>query len=380
MEKSINFFVENLGHTHEIIDATYAYYQSLDSHYRSDVQFTFANTVDQSATVNVYLDYMPQQPKDLAEFNLVLYSNGCEPLTVSTDVIANSIHDPKFYLVCNALVTPDHKYSDKIIWFPSNLLTTRDLWSRYFFPHYFSNYRLDAIHTREKNIIFLNGRNDSWRYHFSLGLQETCPQIPQHSKISTHVHETLDSFFESQHDRDFRESVNDIYKGVIQRNQKSDYYDNSIECGIDGRFGRWPPGYMILPLYYQYSCVIFPESTWQNDEVAITEKICKCFFSGALPWPVGGSNIHRLYNEIGFYTAWNLLPEDLQCFDSEKDHLVRYRSLLQAIKWLEDNPEILHSQQAQDMIVSNRQRFLTCAAGVNGVEKFDQILKEFLKI
>jgi hypothetical protein len=127
---------------------------------------------------------------------------------------------------------------------------------------------------------------------------------------------TLDSQFESNEDTEFRQQVNNWYptNNKIHETQ-SEYSTGSVAVGIDKKFGRVIPGYFILPEYFMYRCVIFPESTWQNDELCLSEKICKCFYAESLPWPIGGSNIHKLYNEIGFYTAWNVLPDHLKLFD-----------------------------------------------------------------
>jgi hypothetical protein len=148
--------------------------------------------------------------------------------------------------------------------------------------------------------------------------------------------------------------------------------------GIDGKFGQWPPGYMLMPLYFEHSCVIFPESTWQNDELAITEKILKCFFAGAIPWPIGGSNLNHLYNHAGFQTAWNLLPAEHQAFDAERNHFRRYHAVVDAIKWLEKNPEVMYTEQARNMIALNRHRFLTCHSAVGALKKFHDLLQLYL--
>ena len=47
------------------------------------------------------------------------------------------------------------------------------------------------------------------------------------------------------------------------------------------------------------------------------------------------SSFNTLYNSLGFYTAWNILPEDLQQFDFEQDHNNRYIMMVDALKWLD---------------------------------------------
>ena len=185
--------------------------------------------------------------------------------------------------------------------------------------------------------------------------------------------------FESPQDSLFRDQVNDLYEEVIVRNQETDYYIKMIQCGIDQKFGSWPLGYDILPEYFEYGCVIFPESTWTNDEVAITEKILKCCFAGSLPWPVGGSNINKMYKDLGFYTAWNLLPEEHQKFDQEKDHMLRYQGLAAATAWLSANKEVLVDDRAKGMLQSNLINMLTCSLDVQAVQKFDKLITQYLQ-
>jgi len=134
-----------------------------------------------------------------------------------------------------------------------------------------------------------------------------------------------------------------------------------------------------LPLYYQNRCVIFPESSWINDQVTITEKALKCFFSLSLAWPIGGANTNLLYNEIGFETVWNLLPEQLRRYDSEHDHFQRTEGLVRAIKWVWEHPETLTGSQAQAIVQKNQTNFLANALNINYVDRFDRIINSFVK-
>lgn len=380
MKKTINFVVNRMGHSHEILQALYAYYQSLDAAHCSHVDFTLTKTIEPKASLNVYLDCMPSHKLDLSDFGLVLYSNGCEPLKVATETLYNHIkNQDNCYLVCNSKVTDAHEYARKVIWFPANILVCRDLWTRYFTPQFYTGYQMRRNLQRQHKIIFVNGRNDSYRHHFASLLAQFSPNIPQHSTISSAIHETNDSFFESDHDRDFRQTINEMYESLITRNASSNYYTDVLQCGIDGEFGTFPKGYSFLPLYFQYACVIFPESTWQNDELAITEKILKCFYAGTIPWPIGGSNLNRLYNDAGFQTAWNLLPEEYKKFDSDRDHLRRHGNTVKAIKWLESHWEIMQSTEAHEMVALNRERFLTCHGAVDAIQKMHDLLNAYVQ-
>ena len=140
----------------------------------------------------------------------------------------------------------------------------------------------------------------------------------------------------------------------------STYYNEGIVVGSNGQFGTILPGYLIMKEYFEYRCIVFPESTWQNNELALTEKAWKCFFTGSLPMPLGGSNINMMYNQFGLYTAWNLLPDHLREFDQIINHQQRYQGFAQAVKWLNDNPDSLVGDRARELIDKNyRQCFST---------------------
>lgn len=378
MEKQlINFCVNHLGHSHELVDALYGYYQSLSPSNESWVDFQISDSFDPSADLNIYLDYMTDQDLDLSAFDAVIYSNGCEPLIVGTQTIATSLKNTDYFLSCNSYLAKDHPMTDQVIWFPANILVLRDLWCRHFTSIFYQTHQMKSSITRDQGLIFINGRLESWRHHLALKIQQSCPEILQRSVISKSVGETCDSFFESIEDSKFRDAVNDLYVQDIIRNQPRS--TTSIVCGIDGKFGDWPLSYSFIPEFFQFRCVIFPESTWQNDELAVTEKALKCFYSGCFPWPIGGSNINRLYNETGFYTAWNLLPEELRTFDSEKDHMLRYDLMMESISWLSKNQEVMVDSKAQEMLQSNLIHFLTCSPEIDAVKKFDLIIRKLLE-
>jgi hypothetical protein len=121
---------------------------------------------------------------------------------------------------------------------------------------------------------------------------------------------------------------------------------------------------------------VFPESGWQNNELNITEKALKCFYAGCLPFPVAGANVNKLYNEIGFYTAWNLLPGELKSFDSELDHDKRYHAMVECLKWFELNPTVFSSELFSEMTDSNKRNFLTCDCDHDAIKKFDLVIQK----
>lgn len=377
MPKLFNFHVNSPSHTDEIIDSTFAYIQHQHPQYIADLEFQISTNYNPHADVNVYLDYMTDEDKNLDHYDMIIYSNGGEPLRVSTELISRQVQrSHNTFLLTNSYLHIDHPMYANVIWYPQSFVRHRDLWTRPFFPFYHEvcNHRVNNKKT--KPMIYINGRNDSWRNHFSVLLNASCPEIPQNKKVNIDIVETRDSFFESAEDSKFREYVNTTYD--IQRRQPDLDFMTKYQAGINGKFGQWVGASSVMPEYFQYYCVIFPETSGENDELAITEKILKCFFAGCIPWPVGGSNINRLYNQLGFYTAWNLLPLELQDYDHEKNHFIRYKKLVDAIKWMNNNIEVLTSDRALELIESNRRNFLVDTVNYQSAQQFNSLLRKLL--
>ena len=318
--------------------------------------------------VNVLFVSMPGNIRvNLDDYDLVLFSNADEPLLVSTSFIVKNISKKNCYLVSNSVVTKDHLLYDSIIPMSHDLLVCRQYWVNPVYPQYYCNQTMADSTNRNKDLYFINGENRSWRHHFLTLLKKEKINIDIRSNISSEliIHETNDAHWESAEDTEFRSRVNEMYD--ITRNMPTNYYNNSIQVnfitgeineGLENKVSVIPPGYFILPEYYQYKCIIFPETTWQNNELAITEKSCKCFYSGAIPWPIGGANINQLYNQLGFKTAWNLLPDNLKDYDQELNHFKRYEKITTAARWLQDNLQVLSTPAAKDISANNKQRFL----------------------
>jgi hypothetical protein len=167
-------------------------------------------------------------------------------------------------------------------------------------------------------------------YFFNL-LKTQVPTVKLKNTFDA-INKLQPSLIESKEDTVFRLTMNTIYKDTLETFRKTP--SSSITVGTDNKFGSVLPGYFILDEYFEYHCIVYPETTWQNDELTLTEKGMKCFYSECLPMPVGGSNINQLYNSLGYYTAWNLLPAKLQSYDSNKKNVMQKNEKLE-IKQLE---------------------------------------------
>jgi hypothetical protein len=233
-----------------------------------------------------------------------------------------------------------------------------------------------------KNLIYINGANRPHRQYMADILTEVAGSLVdiRHNSAFSKLTELnpWETFFETAEDTAFRKFV-DRHCGVegVPVEMPRGYYERSIVVGIDGRQGRIPPGYFILDEYLAYHCVIFPETTWYNDSIMVTEKICKPAITRTIPWPISGANTDTLYNQLGLKTAWNLLPEQLQLYNYERDHVQRHQMCVEAIKWVGENPEILTGPEAQAIVEHNYTWFFSNTIETIGPKQLDKIIQEY---
>jgi hypothetical protein len=366
-----------------LIDAWHAYIQHLNN-YSNNIEYILRDSNDNEENIDcdlsILFDYMGNQITGdmIKAHDIVLICNGGEPVAISSPDIKELLKHKNVFLIANAYLTRDHKLKNKVIWFPHNVQTCRDYWTRHFYPQYFDcqNWKKNK---KTDSIIYINGANRSPRQLFIDYLQDLMLDLKIKNNLTSQIAEIGESQWESVEDSEFRLWVNQQYNSVLRENHDNPYYNNSPAIGIHEKFGKIPPGYFLLPLYFENFCVVFPESNWQNNELCITEKALKCFYAEALPLPVSGANVNQLYNDLGFYTAWNLLPQELQKFDSILHHNQRYVKLSQAVEWLIKNPEVFTSEKYTKMIEKNKINFLTCNCDYRSVIDFDHILSQFIK-
>jgi len=314
----------------------------------------------------------------IADYDLIFICNGGEPLSVANPKIRQVLEENNnVFLISNSFLMPVHNMFNKIIWFPHHVQTCRDYWTRHFYPQYFDAYHYSKLQ-RNKLLYFINGENRANRQFFMDTCNELNLDLPTKNALSKTISEVVDSQWESIQDTEFKKFVNSLCNVVLAERTDSVYYNSQINVGIDNIFGKIPPGYFLLPLYFETHCVIFPESGWQNNELNITEKALKCFYAGSLPFPIAGANVNQLYNKIGFYTAWNLLPKDMQTFDSILDHTIRYQQAAKAIQWLKNNSQVFVGSLFKEMTDANKIKFLTCDCDHIAIDNFDQLLQKFL--
>lgn len=361
----------------DVFDCLNAYYQSLSSIFVPEHSITF-NQYSLENDINILLCEMPYEIADYNRYNLVFFCNGLESYTIGTNVIRDNLTRPNAFLLSQSHVTDSHLLKSKIIWIPASVMLphSRSMSFIFLYPqsYYFGQFKNI---TRDKNIAFINGENRSWRNYLIEKIQNQIPGLHIISNLSKEIHETYQSYFESSEDSIFREYVENLYRDQINKEARTAYYTSTVPIGVTGDYGFAVPGYFPLPEYFEYKCIVWPESSWVNDDLTINEKIIKCLMYGAIPWPVGGSNVNAQLNQLGFYTAWNLLPEQLQCYDGIKDHLLRYQKLVEAIAWANKNPEIFSGKYYESIIRQNFENIIKFPAALSVMTQLDKIINDF---
>lgn len=359
----------------QLFDAWVAYRQNLNQDYRSDIDFV---TDAENADLRILFDYRFQNTThaDLDQYDILLACNGGEPIAVGSPHVKTLLQHDHCKMICNSY-HGSPEINKMLIWYPDDIIKCRDWWLRSFYPQF---YRHSAWHksSRSSSIIFINGQNRAWRAYFLKLLVQACPAITVKNNLDSTVTKIQDSQWESIQDIEFREFCNEYFGCIPDYSENFDYYENSISIGRDNRFGLIPPGYFLLPSYYENSAVIFPESSWQNQDLCITEKSMKCFLAGSMPFPIGGSHINQLYNEVGFFTCYNLLPNKLREFDNELDHRQRYNKIMPAIRWLIANPWIFKSKTYREYVDSNYKSLIHQPSISKAIHQFDILISKFI--
>lgn len=355
-----------------LFEYLHAYLQSISDNHKSDIDINITDSTNfLSDELNVLFSSMPHNiPADLEKYDIIFVDNADESTDIFTDIMWEILNTyPNSYLIANS-VTNNHQVLHR------RILPIFHDWNRMLLfsvmPLYPQKFELIDDVVKEKNsIIFINGANRPSRMYFLDQLSHDIERIENYSDFV--LPNKLFEKISSEADRKFLKIVNAKYNSNIGNSQKK-YYDSSITLGLNGKLGKEPPGYFVIPEYIQYHCVAFPDSGWKNNELNLTEKAIKCFKHGAIPYPISGANINSLYNSIGFDTAISLLPEELY-FDNIEDHSIRYKKAAEGLHWLKDNVSIFDSAAADSIRIKNKDNFYKNTEIINSIKKILNILQ-----
>ena len=363
----------------QLFDCLYAYRQSLQHDNQSDWQIQYNSQHKEDVDLDILLldVFAPRPTVDFASYDLILLLNRSEPLEVFNQQCLDLLELEQTYIIANSFLSSDHTLHGRVLWFPyTSIIHCIDWWHRSFFPMAYQHVQNSQL-TRQDQIVAINGANRANRnYFFALLSQSNC-DIKILSNINSSVNKLRDACWESEQDTEFKIWLNSMYQGKFSSNSqtKIKYYDSAVSIGIDKKFGSIPPGYWLMPEYYENICVVFPESCWLNGELSITEKSAKCFLASSMPFPIAGSDVNQLYNRLGFWTAWNLLPMNLQGFDSEKNHALRYQGAVDAIAWLNANKDVFATETCKNMLLQNKLNFVSNTMSSAVMEKICSVLE-----
>lgn len=336
----------------EVFDYLMGYWQ-----YVTDYQITPSIKFDLPAadSYNILFLSLPERlPHNLDQYDLVLLDNTDEPFGRGTDAMLEIMNQaPHARLLCNAILPRDHAWHNRIV-------STCIMWELHRRYYTMSAYpqRYEFINSNPpQGIVYINGKNRSVREHLSTVIQHYAPSVVHHNDVHQGtIFDTEVNFAESSQDTEFRIWADQTYSNNQYNNNPPELRWPPLPAGINGRFGATLWEDRFLDVFRNNQIIVYPETTWTNQQLSLNEKSLKCFLHQRLPMMVGGAATHRMYNDIGFCTAWNLLPPEYQEFDSVLDHRERYIKQAQAIDWLSKNLDIYHSDRAQTMLINNQAR------------------------
>jgi len=296
-----------------------------------------------------------QYPSNVDQYDLIALDNGDEPFGVGDRMLYNILDTvPHARLLCNSILPADHPYKNRIINTSINWGHHRRYYVESVFPQ---SYELDDIYKPLTGMIYVNGRNRSVREFLTGVLQEHVPDMPHHNDLHNGIVDSIGQYFhETAEDTKFREWTNGSYANNKMNPMPPPKRWPPLPAGVEGRYGATFFEDRIIDVVRNNQTIVYPETTWQNGQIALTEKPLRCFINRKFSMPVGGAYTHQLYNDIGFKTVWHLLPPEHQKFDSILDHQARYVQQAKAIQWLWQNPEIFKSDLAEKILIDNQVR------------------------
>lgn len=340
----------------QLIDYFDVYLQNLNIEHEIKIVDNVNNAGPDDIKIR-FLNMPDSVEQDLDQYDLIFVDNGDEPTYVITsaglEILKNFTNS---FFVCNGYVSVDHPYHDKIL--PTIL--SWDLVLKYYTDRFYplAYTPLDTDIDRKQTCGFINGQNRKYRNYFANRIKDYIPVISNLNKL---VPDSDIEYNNDNDDDDWREPLGELC--CVE-----------IPIGTQNKFGKIIYAFLPLDEYYQYKCIAFPETDITNFELNLSEKILKCILFGAIPFPIGGAKICRLYNELGFKTAHDLLPQEM-AFDHILNHKERLDKAADTLIWLNENKDILESEEARDMIIHNKINFYQNRRLDGTMEKLYNIIK-----
>ena len=307
-----------------------AYCKGQDVHQYS-VPFEFEHSEPTDDAFNILLCSTVVDNTD--PYDLVLCLTDAEPLSHwYTDPKFVQWHqsNPKVYVMSHSF-TPG---VDRVIYFSWLIEFIMSHWNNADHPLYHHNAQEHKTVDR-KDVWAINGSNRPWRRYFFNNLKNRYSDmtIIDRVHINSRWNLMLESAYQDPLDQEFLKDMNQFdQQNPVDNSNRIDLHDVPVE-----HTDELKPAYQatfLLPEYFEHRVCVYPESQWYNNELYITEKTLKCFYTGNIPMIIGGQGINKQINKLGFYTAHDMVSESLQ-WDHMEDHHERYHHMIDIIDLLD---------------------------------------------
>jgi len=215
-------------------------------------------------------------------------------------------------------------------------------------PFYFTSLLFKKQH-RDKNLTFINGENRSVRHYFLDQVSKYMDLVINNSQST--IKTNLTGYYNNA-DNIFANYCNNLYD--IDNSPTNHISTNIISFG---KFGQTRLSYEPLPEYFTSRCMVYPETTFYNWEIFITEKTWKCV-KAKTHWIIfAGAGSYEVMREVGLRSIIELCPDSMNDFDSIEDHILRIEKISKCCEYISNNSSIFDSSEAHNMLELNYENF-----------------------
>jgi len=258
-------------------------------------------------------------------------------------------------LLIGSFLHANHELYNRTLSFPEDFVNCNTWYTN---PNYFTS-NLFKTKQKKHNLTFITGKNRSVRQYLTEELSKHCNVVIDKD---TNIVKTQCNSFASDEDNYFVNYCNDRYNAVSAKladTSKKHELEQVIRFGKDGKFGKSTLGYCPLEEYFTSKCIVYPETTFYNWELLITEKTWKCIKANTHWIMFSGAGSYEIMRELGFRSIVELCPDRINNFDSETDHICRIQKIAECCNYLQtmDSLNIFDSSEAQNILKNNYENF-----------------------
>jgi len=355
------FYKGNEPFPTQMWDYYYVYKQHLAFPTKPELDFTFNDINDNNITINqmeisainvLHMQFdsiFPDIDECIHMYDLVLIDNHLESISVSSDETKRLVNTyDNVFLIAGSILNLDHVLYDKVITF--------DLYWEINKENY-TSFKLITSHSDGKNnnrngLVYIGGEMRSYRkYIFDLLENVNIIKKQRYSQVVC-----TDDVYYDDYTQIFVDKCNELYNvsGIVP--PYSPLY-KEIYIGIKGRQqGECNVGAILLPEYTMAKCIIYPESSFTNNEFHFTEKTWKCVTSKTHWVMFAGRGSYSIMREYGIRSILELIPNGIQ-FDDIACHEQRYHEIVKSIHYVNENLHIFDLPEANNILTENYESF-----------------------